>query len=78
MARKIAKAILRVFAAGRRKGIVAESPQDLHWLVAILLLQNRCSPMHPGQIRGLGRPVLRKEHLQNRFAIFQVCFYGLI
>ncbi|MDR1179725.1 MAG: hypothetical protein LBK44_04405, partial [Spirochaetales bacterium] len=28
--------------------------QDLHWLVAILLSQNRCSPMHPGQIRGLG------------------------
>jgi hypothetical protein len=34
--------------------IAAESPQDLHWLVVILLSQNCCSPMHPGQIRGLG------------------------
>jgi hypothetical protein len=29
------------------------------------------------QFRGLGRPVLLKEHFQNRFAIFQVCLYGL-
>jgi hypothetical protein len=36
------------------RGIAAERPQELHRLVAILLSQNRCSPMHPGQFRGLG------------------------
>jgi hypothetical protein len=35
------------------QGIAAESPQEAHRLVAILLSQNRCSPMHPGRFRGL-------------------------
>ncbi|MDR1316792.1 MAG: hypothetical protein LBK13_07960, partial [Spirochaetales bacterium] len=46
------------------QGIGAESPQKLQWLVAILLSQNRCSPMHPGQFRGLGAdsPVFLPAH----------------